>query len=207
MRIVKKKFLYIISPNKIQKNFYKDLVNIFKLKTTSVFQLRLKKYNYRKKIYIAKKIKQICRIYKVKFVINDDVLLASKLCADGCHLGQSDMNPYKARKILGNKIIGVTCHNSIKLVREALNLKVDYIAIGSFFNSSTKKTKFRTDLKFLRMVRKISNVPIVAIGGINEKNFKKLLLHKADFLAISGYIWKNKKLSPVKAVENIRVQK
>ena len=207
MRIVKKKFLYIISPNKIQKNFYKDLVNIFKLKTTSVFQLRLKKYNYRKKIYIAKKIKQICRIYKVKFVINDDVLLASKLCADGCHLGQSDMNPYKARKILGNKIIGVTCHNSIKLVREALNLKVDYIAIGSFFNSSTKKTKFRTDLKFLRMVRKISNVPIVAIGGINEKNFKKLLLHKADFLAISGYIWRNKKLSPVKAVENIRVQK
>ena len=207
MRIVKKKFLYIISPNKIQKNFYKDLVNIFKLKTTSVFQLRLKKYNYRKKIYIAKKIKQICRIYKVKFVINDDVLLASKLCADGCHLGQSDMNPYKARKILGNKIIGVTCHNSIKLVREALNLKVDYIAIGSFFNSSTKKTKFRTDLKFLRMVRKISNVPIVAIGGINEKNFKKLLLHKADFLAISGDIWRNKKLSPVKAVENIRVQK
>ena len=207
MRIVKKKFLYIISPNKIQKNFYKDLVNIFKLKTTSVFQLRLKKYNYRKKIYIAKKIKQICRIYKVKFVINDDVLLASKLCADGCHLGQSDMNPYKARKILGNKIIGVTCHNSIKLVREALSLKVDYIAIGSFFNSSTKKTKFRTDLKFLRMVRKISNVPIVAIGGINEKNFKKLLLHKADFLAISGYIWRNKKLSPVKAVENIRVQK
>ena len=207
MRIVKKKFLYIISPNKIQKNFYKDLVNIFKLKTTSVFQLRLKKYNYRKKIYIAKKIKQICRIYKVKFVINDDVLLASKLCADGCHLGQSDMKPNKARKILGNKIIGVTCHNSIKLVREALNLKVDYIAIGSFFNSSTKKTKFRTDLKFLRMVRKISNIPIVAIGGINEKNFKKLLLHKADFLAISGYIWKNKKLSPVKAVENIRVQK
>ena len=207
MRIIKKKFLYIISPNKIQKNFYKDLVNIFKLKTTSIFQLRLKKYNYRKKINIAKKIKQICRIYKVKFVINDDVLLASKLCADGCHLGQSDMNPYKARKILGNKIIGVTCHNSIKLVREALNLKVDYIAIGSFFNSSTKKTKFRTDLKFLRMVRKISNIPIVAIGGINEKNFKKLLLHKADFLAISGYIWKNKKLSPVKAVENIRVQK
>ena len=207
MRIIKKKFLYIISPNKIQKNFYKDLVNIFKLKTTSIFQLRLKKYNYRKKINIAKKIKQICRIYKVKFVINDDVLLASKLCADGCHLGQSDMKPNKARKILGNKIIGVTCHNSIKLVREALNLKVDYIAIGSFFNSSTKKTKFRTDLKFLRMVRKISNVPIVAIGGINEKNFKKLLLHKADFLAISGYIWRNKKLSPVKAVENIRVQK
>ena len=207
MRIIKKKFLYIISPNKIQKNFYKDLVNIFKLKTTSIFQLRLKKYNYRKKINIAKKIKQICRIYKVKFVINDDVLLASKLCADGCHLGQSDMNPYKARKILGNKIIGVTCHNSIKLVREALSLKVDYIAIGSFFNSSTKKTKFRTDLKFLRMVRKISNIPIVAIGGINEKNFKKLLLHKADFLAISGYIWRNKKLSPVKAVENIRVQK
>ena len=207
MRIIKKKFLYIISPNKIQKNFYKDLVNIFKLKTTSIFQLRLKKYNYRKKINIAKKIKQICRIYKVKFVINDDVLLASKLCADGCHLGQSDMKPNKARKILGNKIIGVTCHNSIKLVREALSLKVDYIAIGSFFNSSTKKTKFRTDLKFLRMVRKISNIPIVAIGGINEKNFKKLLLHKADFLAISGYIWRNKKLSPVKAVENIRVQK
>ena len=61
---------------------------------------------------IGKKIKKICKTNKVKFLVNDDPLLAKKLNADGCHLGQNDMNINDARVIIGNKIIGVTCHNS-----------------------------------------------------------------------------------------------
>ena len=67
---------------------------------------------------IGKKIKKICKKYKVKFLINDDPKLAKRLNADGCHLGQKDMNIKKARKILKNKIIGITCHNSINLAKK-----------------------------------------------------------------------------------------
>ena len=91
MRINKKKFVYLISPNKIQNSFYIDLEKVLKSKKVSFFQLRLKKENFKNKLFIGKKIKKICKKYKVKFLINDDVFLAKKLDADGCHLGQSDM--------------------------------------------------------------------------------------------------------------------
>ena len=113
MKINKKKFLYIISPNKIHSLFYKDLIKIFKLKKVSFFQLRLKNEKLSKKIIVSKKIIKICRKYGVKFLVNDDPILALKVNADGCHLGQKDMSIIKAKKILKNKIIGVTCHNSI----------------------------------------------------------------------------------------------
>ena len=94
--------------------------------------MRLKKESFQNKLIIGKKIKKICKKFNVKFLINDDVYLAKKLNADGCHLGQGDMNILKARKIIRNKIIGITCHNSIKLVKIALKNKADYLALGAF---------------------------------------------------------------------------
>ena len=73
---------------------------------------------------IGKKIKKICKKYKVKFLVNDDVLLAKKLDADGCHLGQKDMTITDAKKILRKKIIGVTCHNSLNLAKNAISNKM-----------------------------------------------------------------------------------
>ena len=70
---------------------------------------------------IGKKIKKICKKFKVKFLINDDVYLTKKLNADGCHLGQKDMNILKLEKLIGNKIIGITCHNSIRLAKIAIS--------------------------------------------------------------------------------------
>ena len=149
---------------------------------------------------IGKKIKKICKNFNVKFLINDDVFLTKKLNADGCHLGQNDMKLNKARKILKNKILGVTCHNSIKLAKVALRNKANYLAFGAFNLSKTKKIKYKASFKTLKEVKKITNKPIVAIGGISPKNYKKLLLNKANFLAISGYIWKNKKIKPIEAI-------
>ena len=103
MRINKNKFIYLISPNKIRKSFYKDLSNLLKLKKVSFFQLRLKNENSKNKLFIGKKIKKICKKYRVKFLINDDVLLAKKLGADGCHLGQNDMELIKARILIKKK--------------------------------------------------------------------------------------------------------
>ena len=174
------------------------------LKKVAFFQLRLKSEKFKKKLIIGKKIKKICKKFKVKFLINDDVHLAKKLNADGCHLGQNDMSIHKARKLIGNKIIGITCHNSIKLAKVALENRADYLAFGAFYSTSTKKTKYKPSLDILRKMRKITKKPIVAIGGINSDNYKKLLLNKANLLAISGYIWKNKKLKPIEAIKKLR---
>ena len=204
MRYNKKKFVYLISPLKISENFYVDLIKVLKQKKVSFFQLRLKKVNFKKKLIIGNKIKKICKRFKVKFLINDDVYLAKKLNADGCHLGQKDMKITEAKKLIGNKIFGITCHNSIKLAKISLKNNPDYLAFGAFSSSKTKKVKYKASINLLKKVRKITKTPIVAIGGINSKNYKKLLLNKADFLAISGYIWNNKKLKPDKAIKDLK---
>ena len=203
MKINKKKFIYLISPLRIKKSFYSDLIKVFKTNKVSFFQLRLKKKCFKQKLIIGKKIKKICKKFNVKFLINDDVFLTKKLNADGCHLGQKDMNALDARKIIGNKIIGVTCHNSIKLARVALLRKADYLAFGAFNFSKTKKVKYKASINTLKKARKITNKPIVVIGGINSDNYQKLLLNNANFLAISGYIWKNKKMKPIEAINKI----
>ena len=204
MKINKKKFIYLISPNKIPSSFYNNLNLVLKTGKVSFFQLRLKSYSHNKKIIIGKKIKNICKKNKVKFIINDDPLLARKLDADGCHLGQKDMNINIAKKILGKKIIGITCHNSINFAKKAIKAKADYIAFGAFNQSKTKKTKYKASVKIFNKVKKFTKTPTVAIGGINDVNYKNLLLNNANFLAISGYIWKNKKYKPLQAIERLK---
>jgi len=195
----------LISPPRInEKSFYIELNEVLNTNLVNFFQLRLKKTSTIKKFKIGKKIKKICRDNKVKFIINDDPLLAKKLNADGCHLGQNDSTVIKARKLIKKKIIGITCHNSKKLILKAIKLKVDYIAIGAFFSSKTKKVKYKSKLSILNYAKSITNIPIVAIGGINSSNYKKLLLNKANFLAISGYIWNNNKYKPVEAIKKIK---
>ena len=199
-----KRFIYLISPNKIKnEEFYNKLNQVLSSKKVSFFQLRLKKESFKKKIFIGKKIKKICKKYQVKFLINDDPIIANKVNADGCHLGQKDMNILNSRKILKNKIIGITCHNSISLAKKAISNGANYLAFGAFYRSKTKKVKYKASLKTLRFAKKLTNTPIVAIGGINDTNYKKLLLNKANFLAISGYIWNNKKLNPKEAINKL----
>ena len=204
MRVNKKKFIYLISPNKIYSKFYQDLKKVLDTGKVSLFQLRLKKYSLTQKIIIGKKIHQICKKNKVKFIVNDDPALSKKLNADGCHLGQKDMSITEARKIVGNKIIGITCHNSINLAKAAIKGRANYIAFGAFFSTKTKKVKYRASIKILDKVKKLTKIPIVAIGGINVSNYTKLLLNNANLLAISSYVWKNKKYKPYETIKKIK---
>ena len=204
MRINKKKFIYLISPNKINNKFYANLKTVLKTGKVSFFQMRLKKYSFDKKIFIGKKIRKICKKNNVKFLINDDPILAKKLNADGCHLGQKDASITAARKIIGNKIIGITCHNSIKLAKIAIKNKASYLAFGAFFLTKTKKVRYKATSKILNKAKKLTKTPLVAIGGINYTNYKNLLLNNANFLAISSYIWNNKKYEPMKAIEKLK---
>ena len=204
MKINKKKFIYLISPNKITESFYISLKSVLKTGKVSFFQLRLKNYSLKNQIKIGKKIKNICKKYKVKFIVNDNPFLSLKLDADGCHLGQKDMNIKEAKKLLGKKIIGITCHNSLNLAKKAVKYKASYIAFGAFYSTKTKKTKYVASVKLINKVKKFTKTPIVAIGGINYDNYKNLLLKRANFLAISSYIWKNKKYKPREAIERLK---
>ncbi len=201
----KKKFIYLISPSKIKSNsFYNQLKQIFNLNKVAFFQLRLKKERKKEKLIIGKKIQKLCKKYKVKYIINDDPLLAKKINADGCHLGQTDMDIILAKKTLKKHIIGITCHNSKKLIKKAIKNKASYIALGAFFSTKTKRVKYKANIKVLNWAKKTTNIPIVAIGGIKLNNYKKLLLNKANFLAISGYIWNNKKYKPIEAIRKLK---
>ena len=204
MRVNKKKFIYLISPNKIKKKFFEDLRRLLKTGKIGLFQLRLKKYSLKNKFLIGKRIQNLCKKNEVKFLINDDPLLALRLGADGCHLGQKDMSISKAKKIIGKRIIGITCHNSLSLAKKAIKAKASYLAFGAFYSTKTTETQYIANIKILKKIKKITKTPIVAIGGINSENYKNLLLNNANFLAISGYIWNNKKYKPLEALNRLK---
>ena len=166
--------------------------------------MRLKNYKEKQILQVGKKVRLICKKYKTKLIINDNPFIAKKLNADGCHLGQNDMKLDKAKKIIKNKIFGVTCHNSKELVKKAIKVKPSYIAIGAFFKSTTKEVKYKANISLLKYVKKLTNIPVVTIGGINNKNYRKLLLNNANFLAISGYIWNNNKYEPQEAIKKLK---
>ena len=200
-----KRFIYLISPPKIRGNeFYKELNWILKTNKVKYFQLRLKKISDRNLLKISKKIKKLVKKNNVKFLINDKPLVAKAVDSDGCHIGQKDMDFVNSRKILGkNKIIGVTCHSSKKLALKAKKYGANYVAFGSFFKSSTKKSALKANLTILRWAKKKIKMPTVAVGGINSSNYKKILSSGADFIACSGYVWNNKKLDPVAAIKKL----
>ena len=199
-----KQFIYLISPNKIYPNFYKDLEKVLSTRKVSFFQLRLKKKSKNLIIEIAKKIKKITKKYKVKFIINDDSKLAKEVGADGCHIGQLDNTVNSARMNIKKKIIGVTCHNSKELALKAFNDKADYLAFGSFFKSRLKPGAKKADLRILLWAKKKIKKPIVVIGGINDKNYKKLIKAGANYIAISTFIWNNPFLKPEVAIKKFK---
>ena len=153
-----KKLIYLISPNEIKKQFYEDLNKVLSYGNVKFFQLRLKKIKKDKLLNIAKKIRKITFRHKVKFIINDNYNLVPKINAEGCHMGQLDGSIKIAKKKLKNKILGITCHDSIELAKEAVKHKVNYVAFGSFNKSKLKPWAKKADPKIMIEVKKKSNV-------------------------------------------------
>ena len=202
-----KRFLYLISPSKINVNFYKDLEDILSTKKVKYFQIRLKKYSDSKIIKISKKVRILTKKYKVKLIINDSPVLAKKINADGCHLGQSDVSIKDSRNLLKKeKIIGITCHGSKKLILNAIKEKPNYIALGSFFKSRLKPNAKRAQKNLVKWCRQRTGLPIVAIGGINNKNYKTLIKFGVKYLAISSFIWNNPRFNPKDAIKKFELK-
>ena len=103
-----------------------------------------------------------------------------------------------------DKYIGITCHNSKTLAKNAIENKADYIAFGSFFKSKLKPSAQKANLKILKWAKKNIKKPIVVIGGINNINYKKLMNAGANYIALSSFIWDNPKLKPEQAIKKFK---
>lgn len=165
-------------------------------------QLR-EKYASPKDFYkSAENALKIARAGGAKIIINDRADIALALKADGVHLGQDDLPPDEARKILGeNSIIGFSTHN-VRQAVEATKFSIDYIAVGPVFATKTKDNPDKIiGLEGVRTVREaIGDFPLVAIGGINLTNYRQVLSAGADSAAvISGII-----SEPDKIAENLK---
>jgi len=196
--------VYLISPKKINKGFYSNLEKVLAFKNVKFFQLRLKKQKRGKIIEIAKKIKKITKKNKVRYNFNDYAKIAKIVGADGCHIGQSDGSLKKTKNYLKGKIVGITCHNSKHLAKIAIKNKASYLAFGSFNHSKLKPNAIKANIDILKWAKKNTKKPIVAIGGINKSNYKKLLKSGAKYIAISSFIWDNKKLKPELAIKKFK---
>ena len=199
-----KRFIYLISPSKIEENFYKKLDKVLSFKNVKYFQLRLKKTKKNTLFKVAYTIRKITKKHKVKFIINDDFSLIDQIKADGCHMGQLDGSFMKARKKLKNKIFGITCHNSKILVKNAIKFNPDYIALGSFFKSKLKPNTKKAKISILKWAKKEIKKPIVVIGGINNYNYKNLIDAGANYIAISSFIWDNPNFKPENAIKKFK---
>lgn len=140
----------------------------------TLVQLREKNMNFETIVHEAKKIKDVCRKYGVKLIINDNAEAALASDADGVHLGQGDIPVKKAREILGaDKIIGATA-KTVEQAKKAEADGADYLGSGAVFGSSTKSDAVKMELDTLKSITESVNIPVVAIGGITGENVTKL---------------------------------
>ena len=135
----------------------------------------------------AREILAVCRKYGVPLLINDDVMLAKKIGAEGVHVGQSDMAAAEARSILGpDAIIGVTAR-TIEQAQAAEKAGADYLGSGAVFGTSTKKDAKPLDPAYFQQICESVSIPVVAIGGITANNIRQLEGRKmSGFAIVSG---------------------
>lgn len=137
-------------------------------------QLREKLLDHDAFLNQALAVKKLCAEYGVPFVINDNVDIARECNADGVHLGQDDMSPLEARRILGeNSIIGVSAHNSTEALK-AQREGADYLGSGAVFGTVTKKDVSVMERETLKSICESVDIPVIAIGGVNHENVGRL---------------------------------
>lgn len=152
-------------------------------------QLREKNLPYEDFLKEAQQIKRITDAYNVPFVINDNVEVAIACAADGIHIGQDDMDLSTARNMIGDdKILGVSVQ-TVEQARLAEKGGADYVGVGAVFTTSTKLDATALPLRTLEAICQSVSIPVVAIGGINEKNILQLSGSGIDGVAVVSAIF------------------
>ena len=151
-----------------------------------MIQLRLKEIPAKEFLQLAVEMRRQTSQAGCLFIVNDRVDIALACGADGVHLGQEDLPLVAVRKIIGNKLIGISTH-TLEQAKEAEREGADYIGFGPIFGSITKQTGYSPrGLPLLQEIRNAVGLPIVAIGGISEKNVTKVWEAGADAAAMIG---------------------
>ena len=182
--------LYLVTPPRIDPTGFRDqLAAALDAGDVACLQLRLKDASRDEVKRATEALMPVCHARDVAFILNDDAGLAVELGCDGAHLGQADGDHEAARKILGDRTLGITCHASRHLAMLAGEQGADYVAFGAFFPSGTKDVVHHAQPEILEWWAELSEIPCVAIGGIAAENCVPLVRAGADFLAVVGAVW------------------
>jgi thiamine-phosphate pyrophosphorylase len=177
--------LYAITPDERDTVELLRKVRLALLGGTRVLQYRNKLADKAARLEQARALRELTHEFDVPLIINDDVMLAQEIDADGVHLGGSDGSLTGAREVLGSgKLIGMSCYNRLSLAHEAVRRGADYVAFGSFFVSTVKPDAVAATPDLLRQAHREIPVPLVAIGGITMRNGPQLLEAGANALAV-----------------------
>ena len=149
-----------------------------------VVQYRDKSYDTERRVFEARQLKALCAASDVTFIVNDDIMLAQTVHANGVHLGRGDRSITDARALLGPRaVIGVSCYDEIERARAAAKAGADYLAFGSFFPSPTKPAAPRATVELLAEASDEFDLPLCAVGGITPENGATLVMAGASMLA------------------------
>lgn len=171
---------YFVTDRNLCENIVESVVSAVE-GGTRVIQYRDKDVSYGEMLKVSKELKKITAANGCLLIINDNVEVAKNSFADGVHIGQDDMSIEEVRRVLGeDKIIGVSV-NDLKSGMEAYNNGADYLGIGPIFATKTKKDAGNAiGTNVIKDIKAKVNIPLVAIGGINEENVSEVINAGAD---------------------------
>lgn len=182
--------LYLVTPTSLDAAFKDTLAAALDAGDVACVQLRLKDVDDDTIRRACDALRPVVQSRDVAFILNDRPDLAAATGCDGVHVGQEDTSYREARAALGaDRIVGVTCHDSVDLAMTAAEAGADYVAFGAVFPTGTKAAKTRASPDLLRQWSEVTTVPCVAIGGITVDNCGILVEAGADFLAVVGGVW------------------
>jgi thiamine-phosphate pyrophosphorylase len=184
--------LYLITPPRLDDlaAFGRVLAHALDAGDVAALQIRLKDAPDEVAAAAVDALMPIAAARGVALILNDRPDLAARLGCDGVHIGQDDAPLAEARRIMGpDRMIGVTCHDSLHLAMEAAEGGADYVAFGAFFPTTTKDAPTRADPELLTGWQADMVIPCVAIGGITVPTARELAAAGADFLAVSAGVW------------------
>ena len=174
----------ILDPEQTQGRAATDALGQLLAGGAAILQLRVKTMTPRDFLELARFARAETRVHGCKLIINDRVDVALACDADGVHLGQDDLPLAAGRKLVGQKIVGISTHD-IEQAQEAERNGADYISFGPMFSTTTKNTGYAArGVEMLGKIRAAVKLPIVAIGGINEQNVTQVWQAGADSAAI-----------------------
>ena len=174
----------ILDPEQTQGRAAADALRQLLAGGAAILQLRVKTMTPRDFLELARFARAETRVHGCKLIINDRVDVALACDADGVHLGQDDLPLAVGRKLMGQKIVGISTHD-VEQARDAERNGADYIGFGPMFGTTTKNTGYAArGVEMLGKIRAAVKLPIVAIGGINEQNVTQVWQSGADSAAI-----------------------